>query len=179
LKRNCSWLCISACTIPRKWPFPTTPTTLRDPLTALLRFSDHARYWQRKEKTFPQCTFTLINLCHTYIESNGCFSKKSWMRKAQHIINNAFCNFTHKGLNYICMSYHITFMDVRLQQGWKSMTHFLKHCRECIICPQSLLQNKIYLNPSTYKISKEKEHMIPTRHQTKTYANWQGQWARS
>jgi hypothetical protein len=114
-----------------------------------------------------------------FIESNGCFSKKSWMRKAQHIINNAFCNFTHKGLNYICMSYHITFMDERLQQGWKTMTHFLKHCRECIICPQSLLQNKIYLNPSTYKISKEKEHMIPTRHQTKTYANWQGQWARS
>ena len=29
---------------PRKCPLPTTPTTQRLPLTALERFSDHARY---------------------------------------------------------------------------------------------------------------------------------------
>jgi hypothetical protein len=86
------------------------------------------------------------------------------------ILSTMHFAISHKGLNYICMSYHITFMDERLQQGWETMTHFLKHCRECIICPQSLLQNKIYLNPPTYRISKEKEHMIPTR----TYAKLTG-----
>lgn len=43
-ERRWAWSCIKACTTPRMWPLPTTPTTRLHPFTALLRFSDHARY---------------------------------------------------------------------------------------------------------------------------------------